>query len=294
MIRCYVVLLMRGSMNHLNVHFLPALTTPDELAGSTVVVIDVLRATTTIVYALAAGAREVLPCLEVDEARQRAAALPTGQAVLGGERGGLRIDGFDLGNSPEEYAPQVVQGRTVLLTTTNGTRAMLGCRTAARVLIGAFVNAPAVARELAPARRIDLVCAGTRGAITRDDVLLAGYLTELAMLETLPADLPGEPWQLNDQARLASNAWRACSVTDDELLPAESLEQQLRHSQGGRDLIAIGFDRDIAAAARIGQFDLVPELDVTRSVITLAPVRSPWACDPGKCDRTGHSRRPAG
>jgi 2-phosphosulfolactate phosphatase len=84
----------------LRVHLLPQLVKPDDLAGSTCVVIDVLRATTTIAHALAAGAREVLPCLTVDEARQKAAGFASGEVVLGGERGGVRIDGFDFGNSP--------------------------------------------------------------------------------------------------------------------------------------------------------------------------------------------------
>ena len=88
----------------LHVHLLPALVAAEELAASTVVVIDVLRASTTINHALAEGAREVIPCLEVEEARRVAAGLPTGQAVLGGEREGLRIEGFDLGNSPCEYS----------------------------------------------------------------------------------------------------------------------------------------------------------------------------------------------
>ena len=79
---------------------------------------------------LAAGARAVIPALEVDEARRIAAGLPAGEAVLGGEREGLPIAGFDLGNSPSEYRPETVGGRTVVFTTTNGTRAMNRCRAA--------------------------------------------------------------------------------------------------------------------------------------------------------------------
>src|SRR3954447_24007137 len=121
------------------VHLLPALVEPETLRDQTVVVVDVLRATTTIVHALAAGARAVVPCLEVEEARQRAANLPAGSAVLGGERQGLRIEGFDLGNSPTEYTPERVAGKTVVFTTTNGTRAMLHARGARRVVLGSLV-----------------------------------------------------------------------------------------------------------------------------------------------------------
>ncbi len=162
----------------LNAHFLPALLEPEELTGAAVVVIDVLRASTVIACALAAGAREVIPCLEVEEARKIAAGLPKGEALLGGERHGLPIEGFDFGNSPAEYRPDLVAGRTVVFTTTNGTRAMNACHKASRVLIGAFVNCQAVCAALPPARPIHLLCAGTSGKITREDVLFAGLVAE--------------------------------------------------------------------------------------------------------------------
>src|SRR5258706_13920045 len=135
------------SARQLDVYLLPALVEPAQLAGKTAVVIDVLRATTTIVHALAAGATQVIPCLEVDEARRIAAELGE-RAISGGERGGKQIPGFDLGNSPAEYSRERVAGKTVVFTTTNGTRAMLRCKAARRVLLGAFVNFSAVCREL--------------------------------------------------------------------------------------------------------------------------------------------------
>src|SRR3989339_400165 len=144
------------------------------LAGATVVVIDVLRASTTIIHALNAGAAEIIPCGEVEQARALAADFPREEVVLGGERGGLPIDGFDLGNSPSEYTPDRVAGRTIVFTTTNGTRAMMRCRKAGRVLIGAFVNASAVAEQLVGCERISLLCAGTEGEYSRDDILMAG------------------------------------------------------------------------------------------------------------------------
>src|SRR5690242_16614412 len=109
----------------IRVHLLPALIAPEQLADGVTVVIDVLRATTTITAALAVGASEVIPCLEVEDARRAVANLPTGQPVLGGERGGVRNDGFDLANSPCEYTAQSIGGKTLVFTTTNGTRAML-------------------------------------------------------------------------------------------------------------------------------------------------------------------------
>src|SRR6516164_2036425 len=97
------------------VHLLPELAPPGRLTGGLAVVIDVLRATTTMVHALAAGCTAVRPCAEVDEARELAGSMRAGRVLLGGERGGLAPPGFDLGNSPREYTPRVCRGNTLVL-----------------------------------------------------------------------------------------------------------------------------------------------------------------------------------
>ena len=237
------------TVRKIDVYLLPALVEPSELAGKTVVVIDVLRATTTIIHALAAGATQVIPCLEVDEARRIANELGS-KAVLGGERGGQQIPGFDLGNSPLEYTPGAVGGKGVVFTTTNGTRAMLRCRAARRVLIGAFANFSAVCRELAGENEIALLCAGTDGHVTREDALFAGAVVD---------DLARTAKCLvNDQGQIAADAWR----TAVRLLTDRPLGLTLRDSRGGRNLIEIGQENDIDIAAQIDKFDIVPQLDV--------------------------------
>jgi 2-phosphosulfolactate phosphatase len=240
-------------------HFLPNLTAPDDLADAAVVVIDILRATTTIVHALAAGAADVIPCLEVDEARQIAQRLGN-DAVLGGERGGVRINGFHLGNSPDEYTPRTVGGKTVVFTTTNGTRAMRLCGRARRVLIGAFVNFSAVCTALAEETAIHLLCAGTDGEITREDVLFAGAIVDDLRRRSGAANL------LNDQAEIAADAWRS-AVRD--LTQGSLLAGALRTSRGGRNLIEVGHTSDIEIAAAIDKFDLVPILDASAWRITV-------------------------
>lgn len=252
-------------MKQLHAHYLPALTTPEALAGATVVVIDVLRATTVIAHALEAGARAVVPCLEIDEARQIARSLAPGEAVLGGERGGLPIEGFDLGNSPSEYRPETVAGKIVVFTTTNGTKAMRQCQQAKRVLLGALVNASAVAAAIAEDERVHLLCAGTRGEITREDVLLAGYLADTVSRRHC-LDAAGQ-CDVNDQWRIAADSWRA---QDRSPPTAGWLSGQLRLTQGGRNLIRIGLDGDIADASRFNRLSRVPELDVGQWKITLA------------------------
>ena len=235
------------SVRELNVHLLPGLVEPAELAGRTVVVIDVLRATTTVCHAVAAGAVGVVPCLEIDEARQKAGEIGAA-AVLGGERKGLRIEGFALGNSPTEYTRETVGGRTVVFTTTNGTRALLRAADAAEVMIGAFVNLSAVVRELLRSERVDLLCAGTFGKVTLEDALFAGAIVNA--IADCESDIT-----LNDQARLARDAWQTAKSS------GRPLAGVLRECQGGRNLIAEGFDADIDAAAIVDRFDFVPRYD---------------------------------
>jgi 2-phosphosulfolactate phosphatase len=242
-------------VRELNVFLLPDLASPGDLAGQTAVVIDVLRATTTVVHALAAGATAVVPCGQVDEARQTAQRLG-GDALLAGERGGLPIAGFDLGNSPAEFTTSRVAGRTIVFTTTNGTRALLRCTAAKQILLAAFVNFSAVCRELGDEDRVAIVCAGTDGEVTREDVLLAGAIVD-DLTRVAGRGGAGPRWRMNDQAEIAADAWHAAvrALTD------RPLGMALRASQGGRNLIEIGQQSDIDLAAQIDRFDLVPSYD---------------------------------
>src|SRR5207244_4002267 len=139
----------------------PSLLDPKQLSGSVAVVIDVLRATTSIVYGLAAGCTEVRPCAEIDEAKALAATFPKRRALLAGERQGKQIPGFDLGNSPREFTAKKCKDKTLILTTTNGTRAIARALAAERLLIAGFVNFSAVCEQLGhDARPVHIVCAG--------------------------------------------------------------------------------------------------------------------------------------
>lgn len=245
---------------HIALH--PSVLEPAELTGTIAVVIDVLRATTTIVHAFAAGATSVVPCSEVDEALAKQEELGADQSVLGGERHGLLIEGFQLDNSPFSYTPQTVGGKIVIFTTTNGTRALAAARPAERVLIGAFVNRQALVSELKrDGRPVWLVCAGTDGQVTGEDVLFAGAVA---------TDLMGTPPQ---------SSLSPVRIPEIERLPRASVSAidfarriyegygrnqpsrlaAMRESQGGLNLLANGFDRDIARAAEDSIFNLVPE-----------------------------------
>src|SRR5690606_5101269 len=152
-------------MKSLNVHFLPQHVNASALAGSTVVVIDMLRASSTICQALASGATCVMPFLEVEETLRAAQRYPRGEVVLGGERHGTKIEGFDLGNSPLEYTPDAVAGKRVLFTTTNGTRALAHAAAAERTLVGRGLNRRAAAQAVAASPRVDRLCGGKDGAV---------------------------------------------------------------------------------------------------------------------------------
>jgi len=226
------------------VHLVPSLVAPERLAGGVAVVIDVLRATTTVIHALAAGCTAVRPCICVEEAQHLAGGLRAGRVLLGGERGGKPLPGFDLGNSPGAYTPCVCRGRTLVLTTTNGTRALLHAAGADRTLVAGFVNFSAVCEQLRrDARPVCVLCAGTRGSLALEDTLLAGAFVDFLCEESEA--------RLEDAGRLA---WD-CFENHRELVLGS-----LQISDSGDRLRQLGYDEDIRLAAQVDQFLLVPEL----------------------------------
>lgn len=243
----------------LQVHLLPELCEPDSLRGGMVVILDILRASTTMIHALAAGAQSVIPCGSVDETRQRYQEFPIGTALMGGERRGLLIPGFHLDNNPLAYTPEVVRDRTILFTTSNGTRALLRARYAARILIGAFVNLSAVVGLLRQETRpIHLLCAGTEGQISGEDVLCAGAIAE-GLTEPEP-----DP---NDSLRMARDFYRQTQSRGTGLTAA------LRACLGGRNCVRLGFDDQIERAATYDLFADVPEYNAGRGTLNF--------CEPG-------------
>jgi 2-phosphosulfolactate phosphatase len=224
-----------------------AFTPAEEVSAPVGIVIDVLRATSTMTQALAAGYGRVLCCSDVDEARAVAAA--DGGAVLAGERGTVRIDGFDFGNSPREFLEPAAEA--VVLTTTNGTRLLLAA--AARcdlVLVGSLLNLDAVVRAAAEAGSEDVavLCAGVQGELAMDDAYVAGRMA---------AALGGGPTDSSAAAMRLAGSF----ATNEEGLGA---------SQSARNLHASGLDADIAWCARESVLDVVPRF--ARMVGTAAEV----------------------
>ncbi|HEU4368054.1 MAG TPA: 2-phosphosulfolactate phosphatase [Methylomirabilota bacterium] len=219
----------------------PGLLAPAGLAGATALVIDVLRASTSIVTALTHGCREVVPVAEVDDARRCAAGLPG--ALLAGERGGDPPAGFDLGNSPLEFTRERVAGRTIVFTTSNGTRALLAARAATAVGVAAFANLTAAADwALGQGRDVVIVCAGELGGRAVEDEVCAGLLVGRL---------------LDAEARAVASPAAAAAAAAAERY-AGDLAPLAEDAPHARRLTAVGRGGDVAACLRRDAFALVP------------------------------------
>lgn len=241
-----------------DVAFSPAGLASQDVAGRPAFVIDVLRATTTICAALHHGARSVVPCATPEEAVRLAQTLGK-DAVLAGERHCLRIPGFQLGNSPREMTSELVQGRVVALTTTNGTRALLAVAMAAHVYpvsVANFTLAAQRARELLQSGGdLLVVCAGRDNAFGLDDAYVAGRLLREA--------LGGRTGRtgLNDAAIASLQLVRTYR---------ERWDRPLRLSSAGRELQKVGLADDIADAARLDAYPVLPYLHDRRLTVASA------------------------
>ncbi len=213
--------------------------TPDEAGEApTGVVIDVIRATSTICQALSSGYERVLCTAEIEAARALRDEL--GEGVLGGERNAVRIPGFDLGNSPREYLEPAAA--TLVLSTTNGTRAIVSAAERCdRVLVASLLNLDAVVRSTREAGEdVLVVCAGVQGAMNLDDAFVAGRIVEL---------LDGERTDAAEAAARLVTTW-------------SDAEQAFRASKSGRNLLenAPELEEDIAFCARESVLDVAPRL----------------------------------
>lgn len=219
------------------VHILPDTVPRHALDGAQVVVIDVLRATSTMLRALQLGASAIWPVASLSAAfRLRRERLPA--ALLAGERRSLRPQGFDFGNSPRELDANRLAGRPLIFTTTNGTRALLRAQDAARLTIGSFANLGALAQTLQGEADLHIICAGTKRQPSWEDLLAAG-----ALLERLHSP------ETNDTGLLARTIYRA---------HAHDLYAALLASTHGQSLVALGYQEDLSFIAQPDTIPLIP------------------------------------
>jgi 2-phosphosulfolactate phosphatase len=245
----------------IDVAFTPAGLSLPDVQRRTVFVVDILRATTVLCAAMHRGAKAVIPVSSTEEALRLAQTIASANVLLAGERKCLRIPGFHLGNSPLEMREDVVRGKTLILTTTNGTKALLACQGADSVYPAAAVNLSLAAERGREAREgnqpILIVCAGRNGAFALDDAYCAGRLAT--------AIVDGTRFRrgLNDAALAAISLVRRYG---------DDWERPLRHSRSARELIKLGFEDDVRDSARLDAYPVLPQFHERR--VTLAPVHA--------------------
>ncbi len=233
-----------------SVYFTPLGLTPAVISGKPVVVLDVLRATTTIVAALANGAKAVVPTANSDEALKVAPKFDRKERLLAGERRCVRIPGFDLGNSPLEMVPEIVAGKTLIFSTTNGTPALAAADAARLVIVGAVTNFSAAVRAARDAAEehdeLAIICSGKEKLFALEDAYVAGRFVQAALAGKSRARRAHD---LNDAAvaaielvRRYGNDWR----------------KPIAASAAARDLFGLKFKADVAAASDVDQHDIVP------------------------------------
>jgi 2-phosphosulfolactate phosphatase len=236
-------------MPEIDVVLMPKYLRDSSLLAKTVIVFDVLRATTTIVAALAARIRSVRAFANLDEAMAAARANP--DVILCGEMNALPAPGVDMGNSPGQFRPEHA-GRDVFLCTTNGTKALNAARSAAALYAGALVNAEAVAIAAGSTDQdMLLLGSGTNGDLAMEDAIGAGAVCD-RLLKI------GKYSLANDAARMAHRLF---------LASRGDLPRVLRDCQGGRNVIRAGLEADIDFAARLDVFDIAPMVDRENLVI---------------------------
>ncbi len=213
----------------------------NELRGSYAVVIDVLRATNTIITALANGAKEIIPVPEIEIAWEMKKENPS--YLLGGERGAQKISGFDLGNSPLEYSPEVVFNRGIIFTTSNGSRALNSSSKADMVCVASLANSKALAKFLANSlKNLTIVCAGTLGNPSLEDTLAAGKIIE----EILALE---KNYHLNDFGYISLSTY---------LQNKANIFQAISSSPNGQKLKKLNMSEDIEYCSLMDQTEIIP------------------------------------
>ena len=224
----------------------PREVTDDDLRGCSVIVVDVLRSSSTIITGLAAGAREVIPVLTPAEGGKLAGRAERGISLLCGEREGKKIDGFDMGNSPLEYTSERVNGRILIFSSTNGSPAIQRARVAEHVYVGGFNNFGAVVKRVVEDKLpVVVICAGKLEQFAIEDFVCGGKFVNA--LETRAK----RGLELSDGARAAALLHRHFDG---------SIASLLKSSSHGRYLTSLGFDEDIEYCARVDTHQIVPTL----------------------------------
>lgn len=241
-----------GGIRRVDVYLMPSEVDRAMLDGRQIVIVDVLRSCTSIATALANGAAKVLPVATVEEATKLAQTLDPKSRILSGERDGRKVGGFDLGNSPREYARERVEGKTLIFASSNASPVMAGLLGGREQRLLAYVNLSAVADEVQKAALdVAVVCAGKSGRFSLEDAACAG-----ALVGRLSETVIG--LERNDAADV---------VMEYDRVHGKDVEGILRRSEHGRYLIDLGFEEDLPVCAGVDRVPLVPFLKEKRITV---------------------------
>lgn len=240
----------------LDIYLTPGEVVPGEIAERTVVVLDILRATTTITHALNNGARAIYPVSSIEEALRLANTFGRDEVLLCGERKCLPIEGFDLGNSPHEFTRERVAGKILVMTTTNGTAALSMTGGAARVIVGSLLNLGTVVAELVRAGGDPVIlCSGRDRHFAIEDAVVAGVMAA-RLMDAAPGD-----WVMNDAALAAIALAREFGVK----------AGTFRMSESGRALLATGHESDLDFCAKMDTLNVLPVLHERNITLSQVP-----------------------
>ncbi|MBI1805445.1 MAG: 2-phosphosulfolactate phosphatase [Ignavibacteria bacterium] len=227
-----------------DVYFTPAHLDEMQLKDKNIVVVDVLRASTTIATALCNGAKEIIPVSTVESVVKISGSLFGDVTLRAGERNAKMIEGFNLGNSPLEYTEEVVRGKSIIFMTTNGSAAMVKGRHAKNLVVAGFVNLSAVVEFLAELHNdFIIVCAGKESNFCLEDSVCAGKI--ISKLDTVIDD----NLILNDAA--------VATVTLEKTI-GKGVLKMLRNSEHGKLLSEMGFEGDLKVCAEIDSLSVLP------------------------------------
>ena len=228
------------------VYFTPAILEEMQLKDKNIVVIDVLRASTTIAAALKNGAKEIIPVNNIESAVKLSGSMFGDVTLRAGERNAKMIEGFNLGNSPREYTEEIVKGKSIILMTTNGSAAMVKGRHAKNLVIGAFVNLSSVVEFLHElGENFLIICAGKENDFCMEDAVCAGRI--INKLE-----------KTNDVEIVPDDSAKAAAALDSVF--GKSILKMLKTSEHGMYLAEAGFADDLKACGEIDSIDVLPIL----------------------------------
>ena len=217
----------------------------DELyfSSKTIVVIDVLRASSTIVTALNNGAREIIPVASVEFAVKISGGLFTGQTIIGGERNTKKVEGFTFGNSPLEYTEDKVSGKSIIFYTTNGSRAVVKAKFSENLFVASYLNLSAVAKHLAElGKDVEILCSGRGNAISLEDIICGGKLiTEVQKFK--------EDISISDSSKAGISLNKSFG---------KNIKKMLKETEHGQILLENGFEEDIEYCGKLNMLDAIP------------------------------------